>query len=278
MKLTHPFMKPATQHRLLLTTLVVGTLLTALPACVPLVIGGAVLGGTLVATDRRTSGAQLEDEGIELRGANRIREALVERAHINVTSYNRQVLLTGEVPSEEDKKLAEQAVSRVENVQKVVNELAVLGNSTLTQRSSDSLVTGRVKAAFVDAKDLYANAFKVVTERGTVHLMGRVTQREAARATEIARATTGVQKVVRIFEIIADADLQNQLPRTAAPVVTPAPTPVPAPATAPVAVPAPMPAPVAAPITAPVPAPIPSAPAPTPQTAPLSAPVVTPVR
>jgi osmotically-inducible protein OsmY len=267
MKLVHLFVKHAAKSGLLLTTLVVGTLLTTLPACVPLVIGGAVLGGTLVATDRRTSGAQLEDEGIELRAANRIREALVERAHINITSYNRQVLLTGEVPNEEDKKLAEQAVSRVENVQKIVNELAILGNSTLTQRSSDSLVTGRVKAAFVDATDLYANSFKVVTERGTVHLMGRVTLREAARATEIARATTGVQKVVRIFEIIADADLQNQLPRTdkpevmQAPTVAPAPAAVNVPAAAPVAVPAPLPAPVAVP-----------------QTAPLTAPVATPVR
>jgi osmotically-inducible protein OsmY len=181
------------------------------------VVGGAVAGGTLVATDRRTSGAQLEDEGIELRSASRIREALVERAHVNVTSYNRQVLLTGEVPSEQDKATAEQVVSRVENVLKIVNELAVMGNSTFVQRSSDTLVTGRVRASFVDAKDLYANSFKVVTERGTVHLMGRVTQREADRATDIARSTSGVQKVVRIFEIITEADLQRQLPSAAQP-------------------------------------------------------------
>jgi osmotically-inducible protein OsmY len=199
-------------------------MLAALPACVPLLIGGAVVGGTLVATDRRTSGAQLEDEGIELRSANRIREALVERAHVNVASYNRQVLLTGEVPSEQDKVLVEQAVSRVENVQKIVNELAVMGNSSLIQRSSDSLVTGRVKASLVDAKDLYANSFKIVTERGVTHMMGRVTQREADRATEIARGTTGVQKVVRIFEVISEEDLQRQLPSASKPVTTVAPT------------------------------------------------------
>jgi osmotically-inducible protein OsmY len=198
--------------------------LAVLPACVPLMIGGAVVGGTLVATDRRTSGAQLEDEGIELRSANRIREALVERAHVNATSYNRQVLLTGEVPSEQDKALVEQVVGRIENVQKIINELAVMGNSSLIQRSSDSLVTGRVKASFVDAKDLYANAFKIVTERGVTHMMGRVTQREADRATEIARQTNGVQKVVRIFEIIADEDLQRQLPAASKPVTTVAPT------------------------------------------------------
>jgi osmotically-inducible protein OsmY len=210
--------------RWLTVALASSAMLAALPACVPLLIGGAVVGGTLVATDRRTSGAQLEDEGIELRSANRIREALVERAHVNVASYNRQVLLTGEVPSEPDKALAEQAVSRVENVQKIVNELAVMGNSSLIQRSSDSLVTGRVKASLVDAKDLYANSFKIVTERGVTHMMGRVTQREADRATEIARQTTGVQKVVRIFEIISDDELQRQLPAAskAEPVAKPA--------------------------------------------------------
>ena len=203
--------------------LAAGAAITTLSACVPLIVGGAVVGGTLVATDRRTSGAQLEDEGIELRGTNRLREALVERAHVNVTSYNRQVLLTGEVPTEQDKVLAEQVVSRVENVQKIVNELAVMGNTSLVARSSDTLVTGKVRASFVDAKDLYANSFKVVTERGTVHLMGRVTQREADRATEIARSVSGVQKVVRIFEVISDAELQRTLPDSNKPAATPTP-------------------------------------------------------
>ena len=185
----------------------------ALSGCAPLVLGGAVVGGTLVATDRRTSGTVLEDEGIELRALNRIREAFADRAHINATSYNRQVLLTGEVPSEADKQRAQEIVSRVENVRSIVNELAVLGNSTLTSRSSDALITGRIKASFVDAKDLYANAFKVVTERGASYLMGRVTQREASRATEIARTIPGVQRVVRVFEIISEEELQRLLPQ-----------------------------------------------------------------
>jgi osmotically-inducible protein OsmY len=188
-----------------------------LAGCAPLIVGGAVLGGTLVATDRRTSGAQLEDEGIELRSINRIREAMQDRVHINVNSYNRQVLLTGEVPSEADKQRAQEIVSRVENVKSIVNELAVLGNATLTSRSSDALVTGRVKAAMVDAKDLYANAFKVVTERGATYLMGRVTQREASRATDIARTTPGVQRVVRVLEIISEEELQRLLPQPAKP-------------------------------------------------------------
>jgi osmotically-inducible protein OsmY len=186
----------------------------SLSACFPVIMGGAVM-GSLVATDRRTSGTQLEDEGIEMRAASRIRQNLGDRVHVSVNSYNRSVLLTGEVPNAQDKQLVEQVVSGVENVKSVVNELAELGNATLTQRSSDALVTGRVKAGLVDAKDLYANAFKVVTERGITYLMGRVTQREADRATEVARSTGGVQKVVRVFEIISEDELRNLLPQPA---------------------------------------------------------------
>ena len=124
--------------------------------------------------------------------------------------------MTGEVPSAQDKQLVEQVVSRVQNVRAVVNEIEVLGTSTLTQRTSDALVTGKVKAGMVDAKDLFANAFKVVTERGTTYLMGRVTQREANRATDIARSTGGVQKVVRVLEIISEEELQNLLPKPSA--------------------------------------------------------------
>ncbi len=207
-------MKPTIQRFVTLLTVTIG-LGSALTACVPVIMGGAMLGTALVATDRRTSGAQLEDEGIELRSANRIQANLGDRVHVNVTSYNRRALITGEVPSAQDKQLVEQIVSKVDNVQSVVNELAVLGNSTLTQRSSDSLTTGKVKAGMVDAKDLYANAFKVVTERGVTYLMGRVTQREADRATEITRSTGGVQKVVKVFEIISEEELRSMLPKPA---------------------------------------------------------------
>lgn len=193
------------------------TTLTALTACVPLVIGGAMVGGTMLAIDRRTSGAQLEDEGIELRAASRIRTNIGDRVHVNVTSYNRQVLVTGEVPNEQDKQAVGQIVTKVENVGSVVNELAILGNSTLSQRSSDVLVTGRIKAALLDSKDLVSNAFKVVTERGTVYLMGRVTPREADRATAIVRGTTGVQKVIRVFENISEDELTRMMPAPAKP-------------------------------------------------------------
>jgi osmotically-inducible protein OsmY len=132
-----------------------------------------------------------------------------ERTHLNITSYNRQVLLTGEVPSEQDKQTAEQIVARVENVRAVVNDLGVMPVSSLTQRSYDALVTGKVKASLVDDKLLQAGAFKVLTERGTVYLMGLVTAREGDRATNLARTVGGVQRVVRVLEIISDEDLNR---------------------------------------------------------------------
>ena len=193
--------------RLALSFCTVTLLAGTLTACVPLVLGGAVGGGALIATDRRTSGTQLEDEGIELRASSRLRSELGERGHVNLTSYSRKILLTGEAPSEQDKKLIEQLVSRVENVNSVVNEIAVMSNSSLTQRSSDTLVTGRVKAMLIDAQDLQVNTFKVVTERGVTYLMGRVSQREADRATQVVRSTPGVLKVVRILDIISEAEL-----------------------------------------------------------------------
>jgi osmotically-inducible protein OsmY len=191
-----------------LSRIVLGVVLAVagLTACAPLLVGGAVMTG-MSAADRRTTGSQLEDERIESRGAARLREHLGDRVHINITSYNRQVLLTGEVPNEQDKQLAEQVVARIENVRSITNELGTLGHTTLTQRSSDSLVTGRVKANLIDAKDLSSSAYKIVTERGVVYLMGRVTPREADRGTDIARRTNGVQKVVRLFELITEEDL-----------------------------------------------------------------------
>ena len=193
---------------LLLTAGALGaSLLGALSGCAPLVAGAAVGGAVLVATDRRTTATQLEDQTIEMKASHRLREQLGERARINVTSYNRRVLLTGEVASEADRQTALRVVRGVENVLGLIDELAVMGSPSLTARSADALVTARVKAALVDAKDLSANAFKVTTERGTVYLMGLVTPREADRATEIARSISGVQRVVRVFEFITEADL-----------------------------------------------------------------------
>jgi len=186
-------------------------LLSSLGACAPLMFAG-VAGTALVASDRRTSGAQLEDESIEIRAQSRIRDNLGERVHINVTSYNRQVLLTGEVTAEKDRQGALQLVERIENVKSVVNELSVMPMSNLSERSNDLLISAKVKASYVDSKDLFASAFKVVTERGVVYLMGRVTQREAKSATDKTRNVNGVNKVVRLFEIISEEELRGLLP------------------------------------------------------------------
>ena len=196
--------------RLILAGLAASSLLAGLSACAPLLVGGAVMGG-FVAIDRRTAGIQLEDESIELRTAQGLRQNLSAASHINVTSYNRMVLLTGEVGSAADRDLAERLAKSQENVNSVVNDLVIEPASSITQRSKDIIISGQLKALFVDAKDLQANAFKVVTERGVVYLMGRVTEREAQRATEVARGgnISGIVKVVRVFEMISDDELKR---------------------------------------------------------------------
>lgn len=197
-------------NRWMLSALTASALLVSLSACAPLILGSAVMGG-FVAIDRRTAGIQLEDESIELRTAQGMRQNLSEAAHVNVTSYNRMVLLTGEVSSAAEKERAERLAKSQENVSSVVNDLAIEPASSLTQRSKDIVTTGQIKALMVDAKDLQANAIKVVVERGIVYLMGRVTTREAERASEIARSSSlsGVVKVVRVFEIITEDELKR---------------------------------------------------------------------
>jgi osmotically-inducible protein OsmY len=182
--------------------------LVSLSACAPLIVGGAVMTGVM-ASDRRTTGTLVEDESIEIKVASAVRKEMGDRIHLNVTSFNRQVLLSGEVRTAADKERAEKLAQSQENVNSVVNDLAVMPVSSLTQRSKDTVITGQVKAAFVDAKDMQVNAIKVVTERGIVYLMGRVTSREAKRATDIARGIGGVTKVVRVFEEISEQELQR---------------------------------------------------------------------
>ncbi len=191
-----------------------------LQGCVPLVLGGAV-GGALMATDRRTSGTQLEDQGIELKGGLKVSDALGGRGHVNVNAYNRLVRLTGEVKNEADRVAAEQAVARVENVRGVINELTVGFSSSLTSRSQDVLLAAKVRATLVDARDLMANAFKVVVERGEVYLMGMVTEREATRAAELTASIKGVRRVVKAMETISEAELAGKLPATPATPATP---------------------------------------------------------
>ena len=163
-----------------------GVVLGSLQGCVEMAVGTAVM-GTLAASDRRTFGAQTEDKAIVFKGETRVSNLVGDAGHVNVSSFNRRVLLTGEVRDEAMKGAVEREVSAIEGVLSVINELEVMGVSSFTSRSNDSLITGKVKASFVDAKDLYANSIKVVTERGVVYLMGRVTQREGDLAAQQGR-------------------------------------------------------------------------------------------
>lgn len=205
----------------LAAALLATTLSAGLGGCAPFVVGGAAVSSALIATDRRTPGTVIDDQAIELKVGPRLREVLGDKGHVNATSFNRVVLLTGEVPAVADKAAVEAAVARLENVKGLLNELSIGPNSSLMDRSSDALVTSKVKASFVDARDLFANAYKVVTEAGVVYLMGRVTEREAKRAVEIARGVGGVKKVVRAFEILTEAELAQLQP----PPQNPPPTP-----------------------------------------------------
>jgi len=191
-------------------TLVAALLASALATsgCLPLVATGAAV-GTLAALDRRTLGAQTEDQEIELRATNRMRDALKQPGGVSVTSFNRKVLLTGQVASEDDKRAAEAAVAGLPNVRSIHNELQVLGRPSLATSAADTSITARVKAALVDAQDLHANVIKVITESGTVYLMGLVSRREADRAAQVASRVAGVQRVVTVFEYITEEEAKR---------------------------------------------------------------------
>ena len=188
----------------------------ALAGCAPILIGGAIVGGSMVAVDRRTSGTQLDDQTIELKSVKRVSEAIGDRGHVSVTSYNRLLLITGEVPSDADKANLEQSVSRIENVRGIVNELSIGAASSLSSRSNDAYLTSKIKASLIDAKDIQSNSFKVVTERGNVYLMGVVSEREAKRAADVARGVSGVEKVIRVFDIVSEEALADLQPPKAA--------------------------------------------------------------
>ncbi len=183
-----------------------------LSGCVALVAGGAIT-GTLAASDRRTFGAQTEDTSIQLKGANKLRNVLGSDAHVNINSFNRRVLLSGEVPDDAAKATAEREMAAVEGVLSVINELEVSGPASYTSRSNDTIITGKVKASLVDAKDISANSYQVVTERGVVYLMGRVTQREGQIGADVARGVSGVSKVVKVFEYITDDEWKSYQPK-----------------------------------------------------------------
>jgi osmotically-inducible protein OsmY len=187
--------------RLLITLIAAALLAGNLAGCVPVVAGGAAAGG-LMAADRRTSGAYVEDQEIEIKGEKRISDKLGDKIHVNVTSFNRNVLITGEAIDEASKQTAESIVKEIENVRSVTNELIIGGASSLSARSNDSYITSKVKARMLSENRFPANYVKVVTEDSTVFLMGMVTRKEAEDAVEIARGTEGVQKVVKVFEYV----------------------------------------------------------------------------
>jgi len=190
-----------------------------LQGCAPALIGAGGVAAVTAAEDRRTTGTQIEDEGIELRAGNRLSERFGDKAHLNVTSYNRWVLLTGEVPDEAARAEVEKLAAAVPNVRGVSNEAQVAGVSSLTSRASDSFITSKVKARFIDARKFSPVQVKVVTEAGVVYLLGVVTEQEANDAVEVARTTGGVRKVVKIFEYCKATD-EVCRPRPKAPAET----------------------------------------------------------
>jgi len=180
-----------------------------LQACVPMVVGAAAV-GTMAAVDRRTIGAQTDDRSIELRGEGRAKRVTGDRGRVAVTSYNRTVLLTGEVADEKMKAEVEQQIATLDGVAGIENDLTIAPVSTLGARSNDLVITSKVKAAFVDTKDLYVNAFLVHTDRSVVYLLGRVTQREGKLAADVARNASGnIKKVVKLFEYISEDELKD---------------------------------------------------------------------
>ncbi|NGZ83296.1 BON domain-containing protein [Duganella aceris] len=201
-------------QRPLVLSVLCGALLASLSGCVALVAGGAI-SGTLAASDRRTFGAQTEDQSIQVKSRLRLNNTVGDAGHININSFNRRVLLTGEVPDEAAKATAEREVRAVEGVLSVTNELEVAGLASYTSRSSDTLITTKVKASLVDTKDISANSYQVVTERGVVYLQGRVTQREGQIGADVARGVSGVTKVVKVFEYITDEEWKSYQPKQA---------------------------------------------------------------
>lgn len=196
---------------MLAKTVLAAALAMSLSGCVEMVLGTALV-GVVTASDRRTLGAQTDDKTIAMKAEMRMPSVTKDKGHVNVNSYNRKVLVTGEVEDEAMKAAVDAHVRAVPGVDNVINELEVAPMSTYSSRSADSLVTTKVKASLVDMKTISANSFKVVTERGTVYLMGRVTEREGQVAADVARGVSGVKKVVKLLEYISEEQLKALQP------------------------------------------------------------------
>ena len=200
------------KHRTLAVLFSALSLTTILPACAPLLVGGAAAGTALVATDRRTSGAIVQDQSNEARITYEFLQRIkVSGTHFTITSYDGKVLLTGEVPAEAVKEEAGRIAAGVLGVRTVVNELAVMPASSLTERSNDLLLAAKVNAELINKKDVPYSAVKVVVERGIVYLMGIVTETEANATAAVASRVSGVKSVVKVFEIESAAEIRRRL-------------------------------------------------------------------
>jgi osmotically-inducible protein OsmY len=206
--------KPGSLLRPLTKAVLCMALLSSLQGCVAVVAGGAVASAVATA-DRRTLGAQTEDKTIAVKAESRMGKVVGDAGHVNINSYNRKVLLTGEVRDEAMKRAVEDEVRSIANVENVINELEIAGPSSYTSRSSDTLITSKVKLSLADKQTVKATSFKVVTERGNVYLMGLVTQREGNIAAQVAQGVSGVMRVVKIFEYISEEDLRSSQPQQA---------------------------------------------------------------
>ena len=184
---------------MLLQAALLALALTTLAGCIPAIVVGAAA-TAMVATDRRSAGAQVDDEAIELKDATKIGGDYETRVHVNVTSYNGVVLLTGEVPDQEALNYIGNLAKNTEKVRIVHNELVVGPNSDFSSRSNDTYITGKVKSRMLEANKFPPNAVKVVTERGVVYLMGLVSKEEGNAAAETAATTAGVVRVVKFFQ------------------------------------------------------------------------------
>lgn len=186
--------------------------LTSLYGCAPLVVGGAAATTALVAADRRTAGEQVEDKSIELKIANEMNRLFAETqgVRINAHSYAGQVLLVGDVPTENDKQRAGEAAQAVDKVVRVINELRVGPITPISVRTNDTWITSKVGGTLINTKDVPSRTISITTERGIVYLQGRVTEDEAARASIAASSVAGVNKVVKLFEIVPASSLQQQ--------------------------------------------------------------------
>jgi osmotically-inducible protein OsmY len=182
--------------------------LSAAQGCIPVIVGGTGMAVAMV-SDRRSSGTYVEDEGIEWKASKWVSDRLGDKVHLNTTSFNRKLLLTGEAFNEASRDEAGRIAASVENIREVVNELRVAPTSTFSARSNDSYISSKVKARFVDQKEFRIQHVKVVTEANVVYLLGLVSQREGNAATEIARTTSGVHKVVRVFEYVSDEEARR---------------------------------------------------------------------